>query len=56
LDKPVLVDPLTAEVYRLPHATRAASGWQIEQAPLADYPLIVTDQSLAMRAVTEIRQ
>jgi hypothetical protein len=53
LDRPVLVDPLTAIVYRLPRATRAAAGWQIEQAPLADYPLIVSEQSLAIPDTVE---
>lgn len=53
IDRPVLVDPLTAAVYRLPRPTRAGNGWQIEQAPLADYPLIVTEQSLAIQDSTE---
>jgi hypothetical protein len=41
---PVLINPLTATVHRLPRAARAAGKWQIKQAPLADYPLLVADQ------------
>jgi hypothetical protein len=53
IDTPVLVDPLTADVYRLPGATCASGRWQIEQAPLADYPLIVTEQSLAIQGLAQ---
>jgi hypothetical protein len=42
------VNPLNATVHRLPRAVRAGRGWQIEQAPLTDYPLIVIEQSLVM--------
>jgi hypothetical protein len=46
LDAPVLIDPLTAKVHGLAGAVRSGAAWQIEQAPLADYPLLVTEKSL----------
>jgi polysaccharide biosynthesis protein PslG len=44
-DTPVLIDPLTATVHRLPQATRSARGWKIPAVPLSDCPLIVVDRS-----------
>jgi len=45
IDTPVLIDPLTATVHRLPWARRSGRRWQIAAVPLSDCPLIVTDRS-----------
>jgi hypothetical protein len=41
---PVLINPLTATVHRLPRASHVGGQWRIEQAPLADHPLLVADK------------
>lgn len=46
LRRPVLIDPLSGGVHHLLHARRFAGGWQIEEVPLADYPLIVADSTV----------
>lgn len=45
LESPVLVDPLQAAFYRLPRVERVQGAWKITGVPVADYPLIVTDQA-----------
>ncbi len=45
LDTPVLIEPLTATVHRLPRAARSGRDWKIPAAPLSDCPLIVADRS-----------
>lgn len=48
LTTPVLVDPLSATIYRLDDAQRRGDQWKIAQAPLADHPLILTDRSVVI--------
>lgn len=48
LESAVLVDPLDATVYQLPKAEPFQGGWRIPGVPVADYPLIVTDRSVAI--------
>ena len=50
-EKPVLIDPITARVYRIKHMTPWCDGNYgnvliIPRLPLLDYPLFVTDASL----------
>lgn len=51
LERPVLIDPLTATVYRLPQAGRRRGGWEVAGVPLSDCPLIVADRSVVQFAV-----
>lgn len=44
LSKPVLVDPMTQEIYRL-EGSATAGVWTFPSLPLADYPLLVTDRA-----------
>ena len=43
MDKPVLADLLSGQVYALPDAKRDGPDWLLPQMPLADYPLVVMD-------------
>ncbi|QNN22730.1 beta-glucosidase [Planctomycetales bacterium ZRK34] len=45
LQKPVLIDPLTGKAYRLDASDRTDKTLTV-QAPLLEYPLLITDQSL----------
>ena len=50
-EKPVLIDPITARVYRIKQMTEWSDGNYgnvliIPKLPLLDYPLFVTDASL----------
>jgi hypothetical protein len=51
LFRPVLVDPLSQDVYRLPPPLRADGRIRLQNLPLADYPRMVTDEA----AVTLLR-
>jgi polysaccharide biosynthesis protein PslG len=44
--EPVLVDLLSGQVYKTGKATFSDGWWKIENLPLTDYPLIVTDKSV----------
>ncbi len=43
---PVLIDPVTARVHRLPQAVRRPGCWRIAGVPLSDCPLILADRSV----------
>ena len=50
-DKPVLIDPITARIYRIVKMAEQSSeqdGFYIEmpRLPLLDYPLFITDATL----------
>ncbi|NLX95673.1 MAG: beta-glucosidase [Rhodopirellula sp.] len=47
MDVPVMIDPLTACVHRLPQSVRSRERWRIPGVPLSDCPLIVADRSVA---------
>lgn len=47
LAEPVLVEPLSSGVYGLPKARRSGGKWIIPDLPLADWPLLLMDRSLA---------
>ena len=42
LKKPVLIDPLNGEVFRLDEK-KSAGKWEFQALPLKDYPMIITD-------------
>ena len=42
LDDPVLVDPLSQEIFRLPSAKHSDGTVIVENVPLRDYPLLIT--------------
>ncbi|MBM4018314.1 MAG: beta-glucosidase [Planctomycetes bacterium] len=46
LEKPVLVDLLSGQAYRLDAAKREGDAWVFPGLPLADYPLLVTDAAV----------
>ena len=48
LSAPVLVDPLSATIYRVERCDKRGDRWQIPAAPLADHPLILTDRSVVL--------
>lgn len=48
LVEPVLVDPLTATVYRLEAARHDGARWRFANLPLADHPLLVADRSAVL--------
>jgi polysaccharide biosynthesis protein PslG len=48
LSAPVLVDPLSATIYRADRCEKRGDCWQIPAAPLADHPLILTDRTLVL--------
>ena len=50
-EKPVLIDPITAKIYRIKNETTCIDGnygrfRQFHRMPLQDYPLFVTDASI----------
>jgi len=45
LTEPVLVDPIAGRIYRLQGAKQSGGVWKLP-APMADYPLLVTDRSV----------
>ena len=45
LREPVLVDPLSGEIFKL-EGRQAGSQWQFTALPLNDYPMLVTDRSV----------
>ena len=47
LRKPVLVNPLSGEVSKL-QGQQSRGGWKFTALPLADYPLLITDASVAL--------
>ena len=47
IDQPVLIDPLTSSVYKL-QAREAPGTLTIENLPLLEYPLLVTDRAVAL--------
>jgi len=48
LADPVLVDPMTRRVHRLPGARTAGRALALENVPVLDYPLLVTDRAVAL--------
>lgn len=46
MTEPVLVDLLSGQIYQLEKATFSAGWWKIENLPLTDSPLIITDKAL----------
>jgi hypothetical protein len=46
IDEPVLIDPLTQQVFKLPRVKRGEGGLVCEGLPLKDYPMIVTDAAI----------
>lgn len=46
MTEPVLVDLLSGQVYQLTKATFSNGWWKIENLPLIDSPLIITDKSV----------
>lgn len=49
LTSPVLIDPLSGEVFALEQAERTRDRWRIPNAPLADHPLLITDHTIALK-------
>jgi len=47
LRDPVLVDPLSGEVFKL-EGRQAGQQWRLAGLPLTDYPMLVTDRSVAL--------
>ena len=48
INAPVLVDPLSSQVYPLAKATRGEGSLTIADLPLLDYPLLVTDRATVL--------
>ncbi len=46
MTEPVLIDMLSGQIYKPEKATFSDGWWKIENLPLTDYPLIVTDKSV----------
>mgnify|MGYP001580915772 FL=1 len=46
LQQPVLIDPMSQQVYRLTGKTTGHDKLTFDRLPLRDYPLIVTDRSV----------
>lgn len=46
--EPVLIDPMTRGVHRLPAAKPTKDGLTFEDVPVLDYPLLITDRAVAM--------
>jgi len=46
IDDPVLIDPLSQQVFKIPRAKRTRGGVVCEGLPLMNYPLIVADARL----------
>lgn len=46
MTEPVLIDLLSGQTYKIGKATFSDGWWKIENLPLTDYPLIVTDKSV----------
>jgi hypothetical protein len=46
LTEPVLVDLLSGQIYQLDNATFSNGWWKIENVPLSDSPLVITDKSV----------
>ncbi len=47
LQDPVLIDPLNQTVFSLPHAIVANGNLRLKGLPVLDYPLMVTDRTIA---------
>ena len=45
---PVLIDPMTQKVFKLDGAAVGAEAITVSGMPLADYPLLITDRSVAL--------
>ena len=45
MTEPVLVDLLSGQIYQISRATLSNGWWKIENLPLTDYPLVITDRS-----------
>ena len=59
-DKPVLIDPITAKIYRIKCETTCSDGnygrfRQFHRMPLQDYPLFLTDASIFRDGVANFR-
>ncbi len=48
--EPVLIDPLSRKVYELTGVARGEEGLVVADLPLLDYPLLITDRSVALEA------
>lgn len=46
LKEPVLIDPMTSQVFALDRAEKNDDTWNLGSVPLVDYPLIVADRAL----------
>ncbi len=46
MTEPVLVDLLTGQVHKIEQAQFSGGWWKIENLPLTDYPLVITDAAL----------
>ena len=46
LAEPVLVDLFSGQIYKPEKATFSGGWWKIEDLPLSDYPLVITDKSV----------
>jgi len=47
IDEPVLIDPLSPQVFRLPKTKKTDGGLVCEELPLKDYVMIVADAAVA---------
>jgi len=48
IEEPVLIDPLTQQVFKLQQVKHAQGGLVCESLPLKDYPLIVADTAILL--------
>ncbi len=53
MTEPVLIDLLTGQVYKPEKAQFSGGWWKIENLPLTDYPLVITDAALLKSNATE---
>ncbi len=50
IERPALYDPLSGNVYRIPHAVSDSGTLKMSRLPMTDYPLFLTDlQALELR-------
>lgn len=53
LTEPVSVDLLNGQIHRLEKAQLTNGWWKIEDLPLTDYPLLITDRSIVSASLTK---
>jgi hypothetical protein len=46
IEKPVLADPFTGHVHKIAKASKEGAAWVLDNLPLVEWPLIVTDASV----------